>query len=262
MAIKIYHEAPLCIFDKVRAVTDGDYALVHLLDKNDGYADYFLSRPTGRHLILDNSVFELGYPYDQDLYKGWISDLEADTYILPEVIGDTQQTLDLVADWFKHSKKDLPGKTMGVVQGSSHMDVVNCFKQLKALGADIIGIPIMIGNSTAGRKCSVHELMAERVQIISMIQERCDQHPIHLLGVAVPQEGKYHANQDSWVESIDTSNPVIHGMHDERYGHNGLERKISTLLADLIDSPVTPKQEEAIFYNIDAFKRLWNYGER
>ena len=35
--MKIAHEAPLSIFDKVQAVTDYDYALVHLFEENEEY---------------------------------------------------------------------------------------------------------------------------------------------------------------------------------------------------------------------------------
>ena len=35
--MKIAHEAPLSIFDKVQAVTDYDYALVHLFEESEEY---------------------------------------------------------------------------------------------------------------------------------------------------------------------------------------------------------------------------------
>ena len=38
--IKIAHEAPLSIFNKVQEVTDYDYALVHLFEHNHNYFNF------------------------------------------------------------------------------------------------------------------------------------------------------------------------------------------------------------------------------
>ena len=40
--MKIFHEAPLSVFEDVQRMTDGDYALVHLLEKNPEYAQKFM----------------------------------------------------------------------------------------------------------------------------------------------------------------------------------------------------------------------------
>ena len=33
--IKLFHEAPLSIMSRVQSLTDGDYCLPHLMDKNE-----------------------------------------------------------------------------------------------------------------------------------------------------------------------------------------------------------------------------------
>ena len=66
--IKIAHEAPLSIMNKVQSMTDYDYALVHLFEDPDIGGDYFeffidALVNKGREVILDNSVFELGLDF-------------------------------------------------------------------------------------------------------------------------------------------------------------------------------------------------------
>ena len=40
--IRIAHEAPMSIFDKVQKLTDYDYCLVHLMDELPEYKELFL----------------------------------------------------------------------------------------------------------------------------------------------------------------------------------------------------------------------------
>ena len=67
--IKIYHEAPKSIFDEIQKVTDGDYCLVHLLEKDKQYLNLFKEAVgKGREVILDNSIFELEEAFDADKF--------------------------------------------------------------------------------------------------------------------------------------------------------------------------------------------------
>ena len=59
--IKNFHEAPKSLFKHVQAVTSGDYALVHLFEEDPEYLQLFEEAvKSGREVILDNSIFELG----------------------------------------------------------------------------------------------------------------------------------------------------------------------------------------------------------
>lgn len=260
--IQIYHEAPLQIFDKVQSVTDGDYALVHLLDRDEAYAAHFMKAKFGdkRPVILDNSAYELGKAFEADDFATWIDILEPDVYVVPDVMGEFTDTVDSFVDWTR--QYNFPGKKMGVLQGKTPQEAVNCFKKLKHLGADIIGIPFLVGKGFVepDEKVTPVTLMAARISLISKINEACDAHPIHLLGVGLPQEGRY-SKRCPWVVSIDTSNPVVHGLFGISYGYNGLEEKRSELLANLIHIEVDSQQEATIFKNIEIFKELWTRHE-
>jgi hypothetical protein len=263
--IKIFHEAPLGLFDKVQGVTDGDYALVHLLEGDLHYAAKFqqIAKEGDRDVILDNSAYELGAAFNAHIFANWVSNLEPDTYVVPDIIGNATHTLDAFSDWVR--KYDLPGKKMGVLQGKSMHEATNCFKALKALGADIIGIPFLIGRSwfkdVEAESPTPMDLLRRRVELVHQIWDYCDRCPIHLLGVALPQEGLFY-REVNWIESVDTSNPVVHGMFGIPYTPAGLNEKRSELLADLIHTVVPPEQEAMIFGNIQGFKNLWRRAYR
>jgi len=56
--------------------------------------------------------------------------------------------------------------------------------------------------------------------------------PLHLLGCSLPQEFKAYKGMKEIV-SIDTSNPVIHGLFKKDYTSEGLQDKMSIKLVDL-----------------------------
>jgi hypothetical protein len=261
--VKIYHEAPLSMFDAVRQFTDGDYALVHLLDSNERYAAEFMeSKRLGRHIILDNSAYELGESFDINRFAHWVEALQPDLYVVPDKPGDVDATIEAFHDW--NSKfADLPGKKMGVVQGKTVDEVVMCFESLQDIGADVIGVPFLIGKRFVYLDSRLNgtplSLMYMRVQLIEIIKQECPfRHPIHLLGVALPQEGAFY-RKDDWVVSVDTSNPVLHGMFGTAYPAGGPAEKRSELLADLINADVYPNSERHsyVMNNILDFRKLW-----
>jgi len=259
--IKIYHEAPLSLFDKVQGVTDGDYALVHLLEQDKKYAAKFekLSTKRKKDLILDNSAFELGTAFDADRFAYWVDRLKPAVYVVPDVIGDSSSTLDAYSDWDMRYGS-LPGRKMAVVQGKSAEEATNCFKALKLLGADLIGIPALVGRewfvNVESSKPTPMDQMRRRVELVHQIWDYCERHPIHLLGTPVPQEGLFYSEM-GWIESVDTSNPVVHGMFGISYSPTGLHEKRSELLADLIHRDVNQAQEALVFGNIAHFKQFW-----
>jgi len=57
----ISHEVPKCLFQNSLEFNDYDYALVHLFDKDPKYLKFYKDCVAqGRHVLLDNSIFELG----------------------------------------------------------------------------------------------------------------------------------------------------------------------------------------------------------
>ena len=59
----------------------------------------------------------------------------------------------------------------------------------------------------------------------------------------------------SLIESIDTSNPIIHGLQGVRYNSLGLLTKSSTKI-DQIEEEITTERLYDINYNITQFKKF------
>ena len=102
-----------------------------------------------------------------------------------------------------------------------------------------------------------HSYMKGRQKLISKMLEDniIDQDKLHhLLGCGLPQEFKAYKGM-GWLDSVDTSNPVIHGILGKRYTPEGLEDKSSIKLFTLIDDEVRSHLED-IEYNIAKFREI------
>ena len=77
---------------------------------------------------------------------------------------------------------------------------------------------------------------------------------MHLLGCDLPQEFGYFCDFP-FVESIDTSNPIIHGLQGVRYNSLGLLTKSSTKI-DQIEEEINTERLYDINYNITQFKKF------
>ena len=260
--IKRFHEAPISIFKKVQELTDGDYALVHLLDANEEYRNlFFEARDMGREIILDNSVYELGPNFDSDKYAYWIYTLRPTYYIVPDVPEDSYAHISKFLQFIK-KYPSLPGKRIGVVQGESLGAMLECYRTLEPL-CDKIAISM---NYNAWKRSNFN-LPTEPQKLIYCRQSFLDimdsynlinrNKPHHLLGVQLPQELRYYGDHYSWIDSVDTSNPIVHGYEGVRYdGFRGLRNKSTTLLHSIIDASVTEDQWQDIKYNINMFRRI------
>ena len=81
--------------------------------------------------------------------------------------------------------------------------------------------------------------------------------PHHLLGCALPQEGQFYKGYD-WIYSMDTSNPVVHAIKNIEYPLEGLEKKESQKLFELINHPAEKIKKSTLDWNISLFRRWWN----
>ena len=261
--IKTYHEAPKSIFKQVQGMTDGDYALVNLFDD-----EYYINQfdPKHRDTILDNGVFELGTAFDSDVFAGWIEKFQPTWYIVPDVLEDGEATVERFME-FISKYRGLPGKIIGVAQGKNYNDYVKCYKAIEPY-CDKIGMSfdcswyregIKSDNpwiQLAGGRC--RNLI--RMDDAGIINRR---KPHHLLGVALPQEMAHYqmfqrAGTFRWVDSVDTSNPVVHGLKGIAYSSDGLLSKESQKLYTMINAEVSPTQMQTIEHNIKQFRRFCN----
>lgn len=271
--IKRFHEAPKSIFKKVQEYTNGDYALVHLFETDPEYFDLFKEAVrSGREVILDNSVFELETAFDPDKFLTWIRLLQPTYYIVPDVLEDAAGTIENMGRWIKEFESDVPKhcKKIGVVQGKDFQDLRYCYYFMdKVANVDKIAISFDYSyyEKTFPHPNKLIRWALGRVKLLRDLEESGiinKDKPHHLLGCGTPGEGIFYNSKDfGWIDSIDTSNPVVHGLKDILYeGPLGLTTKESQKLCDLIDSSVSYSQWENIEYNLLAFEKLWNgkYG--
>jgi len=96
--------------------------------------------------------------------------------------------------------------------------------------------------------------------VAALLGKTADNSPLHLLGCSLPQEFINYscpaANKS--IVSIDTSNPVVHGLYRVKYTKDGLERKLSTKLVDLLYEIPDKEQTEIIEYNCKMFRKFVN----
>lgn len=259
--MKIAHEAPLSIFDRVQVLTDYDYALVHLFEENEEYYNTFVkAKKDGREVLLDNSIFELGTAFESDTYADWVVKLKPDWYIVPDVLDNANATIDSF-DSFMLTYPDLPGKVIGVAQGSTYDELVACYRYM-AYDSRVDKVAMSFNHPffqdlSGGNK--YYKMMRGRQKVIAdMLRDGIinQDKPHHLLGCGLPQEFTEYQNH-KWIDSMDTSNPVIHGMKGIRYNDNGLDDKESVKLFTLIDEDVVACWDD-IEYNIHMFREMCN----
>ncbi len=261
----ISHESPLALLEKSRTYNDYSYALVHLFEKYPHYYEFFVEeKRIGRKVLLDNSMFELRKAFDADKFAQWIVDLRPDEYIVPDVFSDSKATIASFESW-KETYGNIPGNAIGVIQGTTYQEIINCYRYMTE-NADKIAFSFECPYFYArgylpGPTSTKWQLLS--MGRVSLIQDLIndgiwnDSIPHHLLGCATPQEFMmYTPKQRLSIESIDTSNPVVAGMHGVRYTMGGLEDKITAKLADMLETPVSDKNWEDIRYNLTMFRKI------
>lgn len=263
---KIAHEAPIAIFEEVQKLTDYDYALVHLFEESEQYHDQFIQAlKKGREVILDNSIFELGEAFDMKKFAEYVYTLRPTYYIIPDVLEDCNGTISNFDRWHSEYGTFLNSKSIGVAQGRTYKDFIECYKYLVdkvdkiAISFDYsfyeewtsyLKLPTKYHQWNVGRKMLLYKMISDD-------SIRTDK-PHHLLGCSLPQEFNSYVDY-TFIDSIDTSNPVVCGLKNIRYnGVHGLSDKPSQKLFTMINSTPNEKQIEDIKYNIEQFRMIVN----
>ncbi len=273
--MKISHEVPIDLLDVSHSFNDYCYCLVHLLPQFSKYREhYFNSVKVGRHVLLDNSIFELGEAYDSAEFAKWVKDLSPTEYIVPDVLENSALTKQKYLEFFD-TYPNLPGKVITVVQGQTYEEIKELY--LFFLNEERVNkIAISFDYSyylseeckqyaarlnfnakngkwweyTLGRAATLFRLKEEN--ILSSKKK------LHLLGCSLPIEFSFYKylDLDSYIDTIDTSNPVVAGMLGKRYSTEGLDEKWSYKLVDFIEAKLTTKQVKDAWYNVNKFKRF------
>jgi len=262
--IKVSHEVPICLLEHNKKWSDYDYILPHLLDKFPEYEKYMReAKSKGRYIIMDNSLHELGTPYSEDRLLYWVNEIKPNEFIVPDLWENSIGTLQLAKEWVN---KNIPSKTtlVAVVQAKSYEEAKNSYIEYKKLGYEKIAFSY--GAEYFNKVCphfnrNLGKALGRIQTIIQMYNEGIIEisDRVHLLGCQVPQEFSWYNGVD-FIETIDTSNPIIAGYESTFYGSYGLDFKPKTKIDKIINldfDEIEPKLE-VIRYNVNKFKSLNN----
>jgi hypothetical protein len=256
--MKVSHEVPLCLLEDSLDFNGYDYALVHLLDKDEDYANFFLqAKQQGRYIILDNSLHELGTAYHDSGLIHWVEKLLPQEFIVPDVWQDTIHSIVNARKW---AQIELPEEVtkVAVVQATNLADAITCYQVYKDLGYKKIafsyGADYYLDHSSHPNKNIAKSL--GRIQVISKMYEVgaiLKKDRVHLLGCQVPQEFSWYKDMP-FIETIDTSNPVMATLDGIKYGRNGLTEKPKANMNDHFYT--TEIDYNLLDWNLRMFRKL------
>jgi len=258
--IKISHEVPFCLLEKSREFNSYDYMLPHLMDENEEYRNFFYeSKKMGRYIVMDNSLHELGEAYNTARLLLWIDEIKPDEFIVPDVWEDYAASIRNAKQW---SKVELPeGVTkVAVVQAKSMYEAGLCVQAYRDLGYKKIAF-------SYGAEY-YHELCPHpnkdlgkaigRYMVLSNFQNNKTLLPndrVHLLGTASPIEFGMYKNMP-FIESIDTSNPIMAAIDAMVYTKMGLDRKPMANMNNFQDIDIDEINLGSINYNVEMFRQI------
>jgi len=265
MNLLVSHESPLQLLEESLEYNDYQYCLVHLMEENDQYRNWFLTvnKRYDADVLLDNSIFELKKSFDPKKYAHWVREINPNYYIVPDVLEDSNGTMEQWRGWVaNYEPPENKSLKIGVVQGKTWGNLVGCYKFMSD-HADYIAISFDysyyeytgIGDSKLERWCSGRQRFIQ--QLINDGYWNWSK-PHHLLGCSLAKEFRYYVDNNIHnIRSCDTSNPIVAALHGLKYNSDqGLQEKPSTLLADLINAEVDEDALELAAYNTKMFKKI------
>ena len=260
----ISHEVPQTLLEESLQFNDYNYCLVHLCETHPTYKNFYKkSKNNKKELLLDNSIFELGKAFDPVKFASYIQDLQPTYYVIPDALENKDETI-LSYNKFIQEYSNLNGAKIGVVQGKTYNELVDCYKFMSD-NADYIALSFDLSfYQYIGTGISKLERQSSgRIRFIeTLLQENKINHdkPHHLLGCSLAKEFKHYTSRGySFIRSCDTSNPVVAGMLGITYsGEFGLQTKPSIKLAEMIDREITEYEYNTIKYNVSTFKKIVN----
>lgn len=261
--MKVSHEVPLQFLKESRGFNDYDYCLPHLLDQYKAYHDYFVeSKELGRYIVMDNSLHELGKAYDKNRLLHWVYELEPNEFIVPDVWENMNQTIINAREW---SQIDLPENVtkVAVAQGKNQLELANCIETFKSLGYQKYAISYgaefynEVGTYSPNKDLSKMFGRIDTVNYLHGLGIICNTDRVHLLGCSLPQEFGFY-EKAPYIESIDTSNPVMAGIELNRYEINGLFTKPKANMNTEFTQSLNIQQQLYIKNNVELFRKINN----
>lgn len=244
--MKVTHESPKALLNKSLEYNDFEYCLLPLALKDKEYLDFYKnSLKNGRRVILDNGLWE-GHVPNQEEYLNFIIEHGFIEIIPIDRWQDTKFTIESA----KNTRKQLDDlghpeiKLASVVHGNNVGEYAECYIELSKI-SDTICFPMELEHNNFSRSEVIYKL---RPYINYKIKH-------HILGINNPLE-LLQLKKISWIDSIDTSSPVLHGMIGVGYSREkGLEKKSSIKMIDIYNNQVEEDTYKLILRNIKIFRQ-------
>jgi hypothetical protein len=206
---------------------------------------------------MDNSLHELGHAYDRSRLLYWINELKPNEFIVPDVWEDCNQSIVNAREWIQ---VELPKEVtkVAVVQAKGIREAITCYQTYKDLGYKKIafsyGANYYLDHSSHPNKNLAKAL--GRIEIVSRLyNSKIISHTdrIHLLGCQIPQEFSWYKDMP-FIETIDTSNPIMATLDGIQYGRNGLLDKPKANMNDHFYT--TDLDYNLLDWNLRMFRKL------
>lgn len=259
---KVSFETPISMLVNSLEYNDYEYALVHLFEEHPKYLMFYERNIKHRMMYLDNSAYELGASFNPQKFEEWcrhFAKIEARNlwYFLPDFPGDFEKTLENAVKFPKIiGRNGEEAHRIGVLHSHSFVAVLDQWTQL-ADHCDMVAIPMLLdGYMGSADYRGLEGRTQARVDLVKFLHhamkiQAIPSRPIHLLGCLLPQE--FLAYKSGEIRSLDTSNPIVHGLEGIQYGICGLGDKSKTQIHEIIDVDITDEQRKLIAKNIEAF---------
>ena len=258
--VKISHEVPFCLLEKSREFNDYDYCLPHLMDESEEYRNFFYeSKKMGRYIVMDNSLHELGEAYNTARLLLWIDEIKPDEFIVPDVWEDYAASIRNAKQW---AKVELPeGVTkVAVVQAKSIYEAGLCVQAYRdfgykkiafSYGAEYYHEVCPHPNKDLGKAIGRYMVISQLYNTKTLLPND----RVHLLGTASPIEFGMYKNMP-FIESIDTSNPIMAAIDAMVYTKMGLDRKPMANMNNFQDIDIDEINLGSINYNVEMFRKI------
>ena len=238
--------------------------LPHLITSLPKYKEFYKERAReGDHVLLDNSIFELGYSLDKKELLDIAEDIHVTEVVAPEVWEDATGTNNLVEDFIEyHDGMKSNIKILAMAQGNTIDEIIESFfKWNNHIKIDSLGLPFSLDYEVNGVSDNIKSLTLRRVLNRWYLVDRINQYskassirikPTHLMGLSDAIElQRYKGDDYYWVRSNDSSTAFVHGVNGILYTDRGLPcEKIKMKLDFGGWKDLTDRQITSVEYNI------------
>jgi hypothetical protein len=253
----ISHEIPKCLFELSRKFNDYPYVLGHLIKLDSDYKKFYKEElKHASYSILDNSAFELGKSIPFEELISVARELRPSHLVLPDTVHDKNTTLKNSIEFFSQYESELRELNItpiGVVQGDTFVELYECISRYISCGIHSIAIPF---DCIANTDYSIVRFQFFRWLINQIGEVGMRGIHFHFLGIQNPQELLlYSGLEKSYIYSIDSSSPILHGVAGNRFTEWGTnEPKPKIKLADNLNIDIDNVTWEKISNNIQHFR--------